>query len=206
MFLAERLVVALDIARALNFLHGKKILFRDLKPDNMGFNVRGDLQIFDFGLAKELKAKDLVEAPDRYECTGLTGSRRYMAPEVVRCDAYGFSADVYSYAILLWELFALEVPFPNYHASKHFELVVQKQKRPRKIYHILPTTLHHVMERGWDNAPGSRPTMKAFCVSVAGEINQIHDRLGNAVETAGDRTMHLTTRSLQSMGNDSLDE
>lgn len=172
----------------------------------MGFNIRGDLQIFDFGLARELKAKDLVEAPDRYECTGLTGSRRYMAPEVVRCESYGFSADVYSYAILLWELFALETPFPNFHASKHFEQVVEKQKRPRKIQNVLPATLHNTMERGWGDAPASRPPMKAFCVVITDEINQIHERLGDAVEIAGDRTMHLTTRSLQSMGNDSYEE
>jgi hypothetical protein len=41
----------------------------------MGFDVRGDVRLFDFGVARELKPKDLVKAPDGYRCTGLTGSR-----------------------------------------------------------------------------------------------------------------------------------
>jgi serine/threonine protein kinase len=62
--------------------------------------LRGDYLIFDFGLSKELKRKDLVEPPDDgFEATGLTGSRRYMAAEVVSCKNYGFSADVYAFAI-----------------------------------------------------------------------------------------------------------
>jgi serine/threonine protein kinase len=48
-----------------------------LKPENIAFDVRGDMRLFDFGLAKELKAKDLVDPPDGFAATGLTGSRRY---------------------------------------------------------------------------------------------------------------------------------
>jgi serine/threonine protein kinase len=54
-----------------------RIIFRDLKPENVALDVRGDMRLFDFGLVKELKAKDLVEPPDSFKATGLTGSRRY---------------------------------------------------------------------------------------------------------------------------------
>ena len=57
-----------------------RILFRDLKPDNVGFDIRGDAKIFDFGLAKELHPQDKVGA-DQFRLSGVTGSRRYMAPE-----------------------------------------------------------------------------------------------------------------------------
>jgi serine/threonine protein kinase len=63
---------------------------------NIGCDVRGDWKIFDFGLCRELKKCDLREAPDGFDCTGLTGSRRWMAPEVVLCKLYGLKADVYS--------------------------------------------------------------------------------------------------------------
>lgn len=59
--LTERLVTAYDTSRALNFLHERKVLYRDLKPSNLAFDVRGTIRLFDFGLAKELKKRDLVE-------------------------------------------------------------------------------------------------------------------------------------------------
>ena len=57
------------------------IAFEILKPDNIGFDVRGDIKIFDFGLAKELHPDDKMEN-GLYNLTGDTGSPRYMAPEV----------------------------------------------------------------------------------------------------------------------------
>mmetsp|Transcript_32595 Transcript_32595/g.79083 ORF Transcript_32595/g.79083 Transcript_32595/m.79083 type:complete len:295 (+) Transcript_32595:56-940(+) len=79
-FWVERLTVAYDIACALSYLHGLSILYRDLKPDNIGFDVRGDVKIFDFGLAKELDESKILE-DGTYNLTGDTGSLRYMAPE-----------------------------------------------------------------------------------------------------------------------------
>jgi len=75
--LAERVMVGYDISRALNFLHHHRIIYRDLKPVNLGFDVRGNVRLFDLGLAKELKECDRVEE-GRYKCTPLTGTRRWM--------------------------------------------------------------------------------------------------------------------------------
>ena len=51
---AERALACLDLASALAHLHKHNILHRDLKPPNVGFNIRGDLTVFDFGLSREL--------------------------------------------------------------------------------------------------------------------------------------------------------
>ena len=55
-----------------------------MKPENIGFDVRGDAKLFDFGLSKELHDRDKTK-DGLYLMSGLTGSRRYMAPEVVLC-------------------------------------------------------------------------------------------------------------------------
>jgi hypothetical protein len=76
----ERFTVARDIASALEYLHGQDIVYRDLKPDNIGFNAEGQLKMFDFGLAKKITNADKSD-DDLYQLTGNTGSLRYM----VRC-------------------------------------------------------------------------------------------------------------------------
>jgi hypothetical protein len=79
----ERFKVAKDVASALEYLHGQNIVYRDLKPDNIGFNSEGELKMFDFGLAKRITNADKAE-DDLYNLTGNTGSLRYM----VRLDLF----------------------------------------------------------------------------------------------------------------------
>ena len=106
----EQLNVALQISAALVYLHGKNVIFRDLKPDNVGFDVRGDVKIFDFGLACVMPSNgDPYE--DKFEMSGA-GSPRYMAPEVLVDEPYyNLKADVYTYGIVLWQMLSLQVPF-----------------------------------------------------------------------------------------------
>jgi len=52
--LTERLLVAYDVADAMEYLHSRNVIFRDLKPDNIGFDAEGTVKIFDFGLVRVL--------------------------------------------------------------------------------------------------------------------------------------------------------
>jgi serine/threonine protein kinase len=74
--LLERIKIAISIADAMHYLHSLGIVFRDLKPDNMGFDKDGVLKIFDFGLAKELKS-GLEKDDGKYNLTGNTGRYIY---------------------------------------------------------------------------------------------------------------------------------
>lgn len=79
-FLKQRLEVALDIASVMAYLQSLNIAYRDLKPDNIGFDRDGTLKLFDLGLCKEEKPT-IASKEGRYCMTGHTGSRRYMAVE-----------------------------------------------------------------------------------------------------------------------------
>merc|ERR1711935_867184 len=56
--LEDKLSAALDLSAAFKYLHQKDIVYRDLKSDNIGFDIRDNIKLFDFGLAKEVHAKD----------------------------------------------------------------------------------------------------------------------------------------------------
>jgi serine/threonine protein kinase len=190
----DRMVALYDISRAMRYLHSNNIIYRDQKPENIGFDVRGDAKLFDLGLAKELKRKDLVTPPDAYEASGMTGSRRYMAPEVVLCKNYGLSADVYSYAILFWQVMALEMPFAKYDFDQHFSKVVLKGERPKRLSFLSPM-ITRLLDDCWSPKTSVRPGFKRITETLRGELT-IAEKRGNA--ELNDRTTHLMDMSYNS--------
>ena len=162
--LMERLKIAHAIASAMEYLHSKGIVFRDLKPDNIGFDKNGVLKIFDFGLAKELKST-LAKRDGKYEMTGNTGSRRYMAPEVAKEQFYNESVDVYSFGILLWEICSAEKPFYGYGSGRHMQQVVLGGERPKMdAAHTAhwPPNLQWLMKKCWSHVISVRPDFTAI--------------------------------------------
>jgi len=163
--------VCVDIAAALKYLHGKNIIYRDLKPQNFGFDVRGNIKLFDFGLAKELNSCQR-EQDGTYHLTGGTGSLRYMAPEVVQHGTYNLSADVYSFCIMLWEILTLETPFEGFSQEKHANLVVYGTLRP-KIDKTLPEAIESLLEDGWSSNLFDRPSFDTIFKTLS-DISKLH--------------------------------
>jgi len=177
--LAQRLECAFEIANALKYLHGKNIIFRDLKPDNVGFDCRGDVKIFDFGLAKEMRDDERVEDStlpaarrrkkgrmftDVYEMSAPCGSYRYMAPEVMLAQPYNFSADTYSFAVLLYEISMLKKPYANMGRDELIERVTVEKCRPELLAEgrkALPPSLRTYLSLAWSDNLRYRPTMEA---------------------------------------------
>lgn len=167
----QRLLVAQDIASALRHLHKLSVIFRDLKPDNVGFDYGGRVKLFDFGLAKEL---DPLQQTDNglYNMSGGTGSRRFMAPEVSLSEPYDLSADMYSFSILFWELLTLEKAFSKMPVDEHREKVIKNNER-------LPTdpawgkVIEELLEGCWRRSPFKRPSAKEAYKILRQEIQSI---------------------------------
>jgi serine/threonine protein kinase len=181
-FFLDRLDACCDVAQAMQYLHSKRIIYRDLKPENVGL-TNENWVVYDFGLSKELKVRDRInnniyndtdtDDSDQYRnTTGLTGSRLFMAPEVARCKAYGFSADVYSYSILFWECMSLKEVFPDMTMNKHFQLVIKRGRRPSTMEHIIPNELNTMMIQSWSSNPKHRPSFISICSILDKEIQK----------------------------------
>ncbi|KAL7524962.1 hypothetical protein ACHAWF_001148, partial [Thalassiosira exigua] len=112
---------------------------------NIGFEIRGNIKIFDFGLAKELKPC-IQDDPGQFTPSGIAGTPGYMAPEVAQILPYGFSADVYSFGILMWEVFALKATFHTLSREKHYKEVVMEGKSP-SIVKSWPLSIKKLLER-----------------------------------------------------------
>ena len=161
----SQLKTAVSIADALSYLHTKRIIFRDLKPANVGFDSTGVLKLFDFGFAvgiDESKGKSRDEDDDHEETPLLydkCGTPRYMASEVGLEQGYSLPADVYSYGILLWEILALKKPFGNIKSASEFhKTVFEKGARP-KVSKSWPQALQEIVTTCWSANPSERPTM-----------------------------------------------
>jgi serine/threonine protein kinase len=131
--------------------------------------VRGDVKIFDFGLAKEIDPNGR-DANGMYKLTGDTGSPRYMAVEIALDQPYNEKVDVYSFCILFWQILALETPFEGYTMSMFTKRVVEGGTRP-KCDPKWSNNICDLMTRGWGDA-AQRPAMDDVVETLRDEVNR----------------------------------
>ena len=95
--LKQKITTALQIARALEFIHTRKIIHRDIKPENIHINQKHVAKLIDFGIAK---SENLSMTKTGY----VLGTPAYMAPEQVTGKNITEQVDVYAFGLLLFEL------------------------------------------------------------------------------------------------------
>lgn len=169
--LQEKAQCAYQLALALQYIHSNRLLYRDLKPQNIGFSLQdtNKIQLFDFGLCRELPSSrtsrmdenEEMGADDVYEMSGV-GTRRYMAPEIVTIGQYNQKADVYSWSMVFYELLTCIKPYVTYTTEDHTTHVCYENERPNLPFSF-PYWIHRTLQNAWDENISKRSTINDVC-------------------------------------------
>ena len=112
-----------EVLLALEDLHKRDIIFRDLKPENVVLDEDGHALLTDFGLSKEGIIEDIATY-------SFCGSLAYLAPEIIRKKGHGKAVDWYLLGVLLYELV---IGQPPYFSKNKNQLIRNIQTAPLKL-------------------------------------------------------------------------
>ncbi|XP_030499887.2 uncharacterized protein LOC115715197 isoform X1 [Cannabis sativa] len=151
----RKLIIAMDAAFGMEYLHSKNIVHFDLKCDNLLVNLRDPhrpiCKVGDFGLSR-IKRNTLVSG-------GVRGTLPWMAPELLNGSSSRVSekVDVFSFGISMWEILTGEEPYANMHCGAIIGGIVKNTLRP-PIPERCDPDWRRLMEECWSPEPEYRPS------------------------------------------------
>eukprot|EP01125_Pyxidicula_operculata_P011723 TRINITY_DN383_c1_g1_i1.p1 TRINITY_DN383_c1_g1~~TRINITY_DN383_c1_g1_i1.p1 ORF type:complete len:569 (-),score=52.98 TRINITY_DN383_c1_g1_i1:53-1759(-) len=149
----EKVRIMSEIAYGMHYLHSirPRVIHRDLKSDNVLLTVNYTVKICDFGLSKMVQ---------KYSKTMTTsGTPHYLAPEAVEKGKFSEKSDVFSYGIILWEIYAERRPFEDLNAFQIMYAVVTEKRRP-EIPISCPSEYTSLINDCLAHEPSERPNFK----------------------------------------------
>lgn len=103
-----------EVLLALEYLHSKNVMYRDLKPDNIMVDLQGHIKLVDFGLSK-------LNVDESYSSSSFLGTHAYLAPEILASKNYGKSVDWYGLGALMYEFLVGVPPYYSEDMDKLYE-------------------------------------------------------------------------------------
>ncbi|XP_028278324.1 platelet-derived growth factor receptor beta-like isoform X2 [Parambassis ranga] len=159
--LNDLLSFSYQISQAMDFLSSRKCVHRDLAARNVLVCDGKLVKICDFGLARDLlKDQDYVARGNSFL------PLKWMAPESIFQNVYSSQSDVWSYGVLLWEIFSLGCsPYPDLPMTQEFYTALKRgyrMSRPERA----PQAIYDLMKLCWETKPQSRPPFSSLVVST----------------------------------------
>ncbi|XP_054986449.1 LOW QUALITY PROTEIN: vascular endothelial growth factor receptor 1 [Sorex araneus] len=155
-----------QVARGMEFLSSRKCIHRDLAARNILLSENNVVKICDFGLAR-----DIYKNPDYVRKGDTRLPLKWMAPESIFDKIYSTKSDVWSYGVLLWEIFSLGgSPYPGVQMDEDFCSRLKDGMRMRAPEYATPE-IYQIMLDCWHKDPKERPRF-AELVEKLGDLLQ----------------------------------
>ncbi|XP_007953975.1 vascular endothelial growth factor receptor 1 [Orycteropus afer afer] len=155
-----------QVARGMEFLSSRKCIHRDLAARNILLSENHVVKICDFGLAR-----DIYKNPDYVRKGDTRLPLKWMAPESIFDKIYSTKSDVWSYGVLLWEIFSLGgSPYPGVQMDEDFCSRLKEGMRMRAPEYATPE-IYQIMLDCWHRDPKERPRF-AELVEKLGDLLQ----------------------------------
>jgi len=141
--------MAIDTCKGMAYLHEKSLIHRDLKCANLLVDEDWSVKVGDFGLSRPIPEKE-------YTMTSC-GTPAWAAPEVMQHRKYSTKADVFSFAICLWEMTTRQKPYSDLEPYQIVIEVAVHNRRP-ELTEEVTSYFSDAIEACWKTDPESRPS------------------------------------------------
>lgn len=182
----RKLEIAYQLAKSLEYIHSRKIVHRDIKPDNVHIDTSGRVKLMDFGIAKSQNV-----ALTR---VGFTlGTPYYMAPEQVLGQTVTALVDVYAYGIMLCEMLTGTKPITGESIDKVFQQILNEPLNLAPLRAIgTPTPLVDLIARC--TAKNAQDRVQSF-TAICGELERMLEITGGMPAANRSGAMPAVSRS-----------
>ena len=191
---AEIVSLGGQILDGLAAAHAFGIIHRDIKPANIMLTARGRVKVTDFGISR-------LDTSSLTGTGGVIGTPSYMSPEQCRGQATDGRSDLFSAAVVLYELVTGTKPFRG--ASQHevwHKLLTEEPPDSAALRPDVPASLHDAIRRGLSKDPAARfPTAEAMAAALRSGQAPLDEALA-ALAIPSDRTVVLSTPTLSRTG------
>jgi len=149
--LKDAITYAIQIGEALQEAHGKGVIHRDVKTDNIMVNSRNQVKVMDFGLAKLKGSLKLTRT------SSTVGTLAYMAPEQIQGGEVDARSDIFSFGVVVYELLTGHLPFDAVHEAAMMYCILNEAPQPVQKY--LPgvsSEVMYILNRALEKDPAER--------------------------------------------------